>query len=310
MDIDAGSTSPVNRPTTAKPTDEKYSTGATRIGDSSTGPVGPSATGNGASSTTPISSGLTSVESKAPSANGFRPIPTPHIGGFPVVGVLPPKGFTAQALKSVGHTPVTGNHSTKRTASEALLRPSLIRQPIPSGTALSGVSVSKQLGPQADSSNQPAGSSLTPASSSSSTSSSLPSSASAVSQQPAEQSSSKASEDSKASKWLATMRGHLAAGTPVFAREAHDRARFGGVDTVMVDAPTRSGPGPRAASRDASHSDGEADSDAESTGSALGSTDELVSVLRVIADISAFNAECLAKLSGIPMPDFDDAADQ
>jgi len=44
-------------------------------------------------------------------------------------------------------------------------------------------------------------------------------------------------------------------------------------------------------------------------GSVLGSSVEVIQALRALADIAAFQAECLAKLSGVPMPDFDVGAE-
>lgn len=120
-------------------------------------------------------------------------------------------------------------------------------------------------------------------------------------------------EEQKAQQWLRTMRARAVPGPmggfvhvprhPGPARAAMAAAASSGDQDVDMDPvrPRSIRAGVRFAE---SASDGEG-SDTESVGSALGSTGELLQALQAIADISAFNAECLSKLSGLPMPDFD-----
>lgn len=76
-------------------------------------------------------------------------------------------------------------------------------------------------------------------------------------------------------------------------------------DVVMADELTRSAPASikrvRLVEPDeeaASEGDDLSDDEDEASG-------DVVQLLTAIADISAFNAACLAKLSGVPLPDFD-----
>lgn len=113
--------------------------------------------------------------------------------------------------------------------------------------------------------------------------------------------------DRKSAEWFNSVRARLGAAA---ARPA-----------AMDVEPTRSVRARRSAAAAATLSDGDVasgddePSDAESTGSqgdgdSRAGSDDAVRLLTVLCDISAFNAECLAKLAGVPMPDFDAAGDQ
>lgn len=117
--------------------------------------------------------------------------------------------------------------------------------------------------------------------------------------------------DRKSEEWLSSVRARLGA-----AAAASATARPAAMDVE----PTRSVRARRSARASASDGDVSGDdepSDAESTGShgevdsrGTAGTDDAVRLLTVLCDISAFNAECLAKLAGVPMPDFDAGAEQ
>lgn len=117
--------------------------------------------------------------------------------------------------------------------------------------------------------------------------------------------------DRKSAEWLNSVRARLGA-----AAAASASARPAAMDVE----PTRSVRARRSAAA-ATLSDGDVasgddePSDAESTGShgdadSRAGSDDAVRLLTVLCDISAFNAECLSKLAGVPMPDFDAAGDQ
>lgn len=118
--------------------------------------------------------------------------------------------------------------------------------------------------------------------------------------------------DAKAQQWLSAMRARSSAGPGgmgVLVRSPA-AAAASAMDVEPQQLGTAAVP-PRSSRAGVSFaesvSDGEAESDTESVAGGLESTAEL---LRALLDVSAFNAECLAKLSGLPMPDFEaDTAD-
>jgi len=321
MDIDAGSRSPVNKTSAAVP-DTKYAP------DTKYGPASSPATQSALVSSVAAAGPTVVPEQKGrepptlqsrPSGPLARPIAVTQADLLAAqASALDVERAAAIKQHQAGRfLATTATPAIKRTASEALRPPSLNRQVTRSVLAHSGVSANKPLAQPASSlvaSPQPLGQQA-------GTSQISDQEVSRQQAKPLVNTSSQPSlsvtdwghssnnaEEHKSLKWLATMRAHLESGRPVGAQDGPPsaaRARFGGRDTVMVDAQTRSAP----AQPSGSASDGDADSDTESRRSALGSSAELVEVLRAIADISAFNAECLSKLSGVPMPDFDVGAE-
>lgn len=121
---------------------------------------------------------------------------------------------------------------------------------------------------------------------------------------------SKTAEE-KAQQWLASMR----------ARTAGAAAPSAAAAVAMDAVPTRSARAGAMRSAGRSHSEDDEPSDAESTGShgepdsrgsaaTLAGSGDTVRLLTLLCDIAAFNAECLSKLSGVALPDFDAASDQ
>jgi len=302
MEIDSGAGAPTVDAVTSigsKSLDQKHVTPGTEQKSNSASSVQSSAQAE--DTRVPAGTGIPS------SVTRKRAAPGPPLNGF-----VRPIGSSPS---SIGGTRVVGSGSLPKPGQAG---PFPVGSGVtPSGRTISGPILSPLLARNSTTSARPAF--FTESVQQSPAASATDSALSAAQQQAPSQQVPSTSEESKASKWLAAMQARSA------AIAGAGRSRPGGTG-VLVPGPSSGGAGPQGMDVDpvpgatapgrlrsslagvrfaGSHSDGE-DSDAES---ALGSTDGLLQVLQTIADISAFNAECLAKLSGVPMPDFDvDAA--
>lgn len=281
MDIDAGSKSPTNK-VNDKPAapDTKYTAATPQSGSQSTagsGAVVPSSVSASAAVAPDLAIALARSEALRQQRAAARSRATTTSG--PITGAPAPSALKRTASQALGPLPrgISGLSAPSVVGSSGISAP-------PLSTASVGSSGTTSSGPSLTSASFTAGLSGTASN----------------------------SEDTKASQWLARMRAHLDATPDRIGVGRGPSALAASVPTGMDVEQIRSVPGPSVAARvGASHSDGEEEDDYEDVGSQAGlGSSEVLAALRVIADISAFNAECLSKIAGVPMPDFDDAADQ
>jgi len=327
MDIDSGSKSPTHAPASSVGSkDVKYSesppTAAASTPGSGSGTSGPSSSAAGTSTSAAAAAPVLGTSSgklgKRSASQALHSGPSAARSS----GIPADRFLGAAALGRVVPIPATLTGGSITQDRDALIREQLRVYQISqtqSGPVRSGASAAQQLAalalshserpntprPLGNSPAQEAGTSTTQPQPPRPITSLPKSSATSLS----EQLSGKAN-DQKAQQWLSAMRARSAAGPrpggrPVLVSAASAAA----AQSAAADVDMGAGP-PRSIREGVRFAESASDGDADSEVGSVAGADSTDALLQAQLDVAVFIAECLSKLSGVPMPDFEaDSAD-